>query len=87
MECLKGKVTKGQETVAEDLEIWLASSGDGASDWSGSFELPPGKHVDTGGTYRIELEDGRSGAFEVTNVGADDGQPHQVGFRGSSALS
>jgi len=53
MECLNGKVTKGQEIVGEDLEIWLAHSGDGESDWNGSFELPPGTHVDTGETYRL----------------------------------
>lgn len=86
MECLTAKVMKGSEVIAENLEVWLARSGDGDADWNGSFELPPGTHVDAGGTYRLVLEDGRSGTFTVTNVGADDAQPHQVGFRGATGL-
>ncbi len=87
MECVTGKVQQGDTTIADDLEVWLAKSGDGETDWNGSFELPPGAHVDTGGTYSLALEDGRAGSITITNVGADDAQPHQVGFRGASALS
>jgi 2-oxoglutarate dehydrogenase complex dehydrogenase (E1) component-like enzyme len=87
MECVTGKVLKGDQVIADDVEVWLARSGDGAEDWNGSFELAPGTHVDTGATYRLVLEDGRAGTILVTNVGADDTQPHQVGFRGASALN
>jgi len=86
MECLTAKIMKGSEVVADDLEVWLAHSGDGDTDWNGSFELPPGAHVDAGGTYQLVLADGRAGMFTVTNLGSDDTQPHQVGFRGATGL-
>ena len=86
MECLTAKIVKGSLVIAEGLEVWLARSGNEDADWNGSFELPPEVHVDVGTTYQLVLEDGRSGTFTVTNVGADDAQPHQVGFRGTTAL-
>ena len=86
MECLTAKVMMGTEVIAENLEVWLARSSNGDVEWNGSFELPQGTHIDAGGSYRLVLEDGRSGTFTVTNVGADDAQPHQVGFRGATVL-
>ena len=87
MECLSGSVVKGNETIAENLEIWLAHGPEGEGDWNGTFELPPGTHVDVGGQYQMALEDGRSGPFTVTNVGGEDKEPHAVGFRGTGPLS
>ncbi len=87
MEWLQGKVIKGTTPLTGDIEVWLARGKSGPNDWSGSFELPAGAHVDEGGSYRLELEDGRAGTFTVTNVGGDDSEPHRVGFRGASPLA
>ena len=87
MECLNGRVIAKQQVIAESVEVWLAKTGDGDSDWEGTFELPSGTHVDTGAGYRLELEDGRSGEFTVTNVGGADDEPHRVAFYGTGPLS
>lgn len=88
MECVTGRILKGKTPIVEGVEIWLArtTSGDGKPAWNGTFELPPGTHVDTGKRYRLELEDGRSGEVTVTNVGGPDDTTHTVGFQGTGPL-
>jgi hypothetical protein len=86
MECISGKIVNGDTTLAADVEFWIAH-GTTDDDWNGTVELPPGVHVDTDATYRIELKDGRSGPARITNVGAPDDTKHAVGFRGAGPLA
>ncbi|HEX9692215.1 MAG TPA: hypothetical protein VGA22_08960 [Gemmatimonadales bacterium] len=86
MECVSGRLLKGEAVVADNVEFWIARGNEGPADWNGTVELPPGAHVDADATYRVVLEDGRQGSVRVTNVGASDETPHTVGFRGAGPL-
>jgi hypothetical protein len=79
MECVIGRILKGKDVLVDGVEVWLAK---GTQKWNGTFELPPGKHVDVGDTYRLELRDGRVGSVKIINVGAPDDVTHTVGFQG-----
>ena len=54
-------------------------------EWSGYFDLPAGLHL-VGGSFRLELDDGRSGDIRVSHVSTGRHQVSVAYFQGSGPL-
>ncbi len=60
----------GDEVVLDNLDITLTvvEPPGHLKRWSGGFRLDPTDHIEPGGPYRLELEDGRAGDITVVKV-------------------
>jgi hypothetical protein len=83
---LKGSVYEKELELLRDVMVDLVQEDDEV--WGGAFELNhPRQHIVRGTSYRLKLEDGRSGAiFIVDFEGSPEWSDLWVSFRGSGAL-
>ena len=88
MEKLKANIFKGDKLLFENITVHISESIDhaGIKDWYGVFNISLSEHIDPGGPYRIELEDGRIGAFIVSDIRVDFNNPTEVYFIASGPL-
>jgi hypothetical protein len=91
MQEFSGNILDGDKVLVEGIEgILLVNAPPGRTkSWHGTFNLPAGKHIKVGGTYRLELDDGRSGKIIIirrltTIPNASTVEP--VEFKGSGPL-
>jgi hypothetical protein len=70
VEHVRGRILKGDEVILEGLDITLnlREPHGRLKQWGGSLRLGPADHIEPGGPYRLELEDGRAGAITVVKV-------------------
>ena len=87
MERIKGRILDGDNIILDDVEVSLNMTEDraGRGMWNGSFTVPSGpSSLGLKGTYRLVLEDGRSGDIEL--AGGQLAVSRMV-FTGSGPLS
>ena len=67
---VRGTVKDGEKVLLEGVDTWVdfVDSLSGTRSWRGQLVLPGSKHIEPGGPYRLELEDGRAGDIFVTLV-------------------
>ena len=80
MPTFHGKVLRGTQVVADDVDVTLWTRTDGT--WGGILTLPIGHSIDPSGPYCLELDDGRSGEIVVTIVSNFPGQSVLISFHG-----
>ena len=71
MAYLKASIFKDDKLLFDNIIVCISVSiepNTGFEDWHGSFEIPISEHIEPGGPYRIELEDGRVGEFNVSDI-------------------
>ena len=84
---VRGTVKSGERNLVENVSIEFEEATEsGQQRWGGSFDLPAGGYVQPAATYRLVLEDNRSGNIFITRVQVA-GQGAVVQFKGSGPLS
>ena len=87
MKYARGKITSGDNVLADGVDVRITKIPRGKQyDWLGALTLPGGASMPTGGLYRLELDDGRSGNILVTNMRILSGDHKEVIFQGSGPL-
>lgn len=89
MDEIKADIFSGKELMFENITVYITLSTDRISnlkEWRGIFYVPITQDIDTGGPYRIELKDGRSGNILITNIKINFQKPCEVFFVGSGPL-
>ena len=83
----RGKITAGGKVVLADVEgeVFMHAPPGRLKSWDGGFDLQQGQLVGTG-SYRLELEDGRSGDIIINNVHFSSHSAASVTFVGSGPL-
>ena len=79
-----GAIKDRDHTVLENVLIGFEIVQDHATarkSWHGSFDLPSGKQLELGGSYRLILADGRSGDILISKI-----QISSIQFQGSGPL-
>ena len=90
MVVLRGTILSGDEILVKHSAVYInekTDSDSGIVRWFGSFDLPTGTHIEPGGPYRIQLEDGRSGNILVLNVQIGSISGSVVDFQGTGPLT
>ena len=90
MVVLRGTVFSGDEILVKHSAVYInekTDSDSGTARWFGSFDLPKGTHIEPGGPYRLQLEDGRSGNILVLNVQIGSISGSVVDFQGTGPLT
>ena len=87
MEHARGKITSGDDVLAEDVNVWIEKIPRGKLyEWYGGLTLPEGHSVFVGGLYRLELDDGRSGEISIDRQQATSSGHKETIFKGSGPL-
>jgi hypothetical protein len=83
----RGKITAGGQVVLADVEgeVFMHAPPGRLKSWNGEFDLQKGQFVGPG-SYRLELEDGRSGDIIISNVHFSSHSSASVEFVGSGPL-
>ncbi len=82
-----GKITRGDDVLADGVDVWFEKVQHGKLyDWHGGLTLSGGVSMPTGGPYRLELDDGRSGVIFVTNMRILSSDHKEVIFQGRGPL-
>jgi hypothetical protein len=70
VEHVRGRILKGDEVILDGLYITLnvREPRGRLKQWGGSLRMDPADHIEPGGPYRLELEDGRAGDITVVKV-------------------
>jgi hypothetical protein len=70
VEHVRASILKGDEVILEGLDITLnlREPHGRLKQWGGSLWLGPVDHVEPGGPYRLEIEDGRASDIIVVKV-------------------
>ena len=90
MEHHRGKILDGDQVLHEDVDITVNVVGSlsGTKSFYGFFDPPFGPtKVMEESTFRLALEDGRSGEIVVSRIELSSNGPTRVYFTGSGALS
>jgi hypothetical protein len=84
----QGTIWDGDNPIAENVEVWLTRIEQSPEEqtWNGTIHLSEGSTIDSEGTYRLTLEDGRTGNIVVHSVAINRDRPFQVHFRGAGPL-
>jgi len=83
MKPFRGRVEQNGRVVLAGVSGWLA---DGGVPWDGYIALPHGQSVTRAGTYRLVLDDGRSGDMVISTIGYSGDAPAVAHFRGVGPL-
>lgn len=88
MEYLKANIFKDDKLLFNNIAVYISVSIDrsGIEDWHGYFNITISEHIEPGGPYRIELEDGRIGEFLVSDININFQVPTKVYFIASGPL-
>ena len=84
MEHVKGRVSRDNEVLHEDLDIAmdLFETKPGGKRYKGCFQIPPGPSgLDVVGPFQLDLDDGRSGSFSSPRI-----QQRQSGIKVSFTI-
>ena len=81
----KGSVYEDERELLRDVTVDVAQEN---GTWGGAFELNhPRQYIKSGASYRLKLEDGRSGTIVIVDFDESMGSTDPwVSFRGSGAL-
>ena len=79
-------IRAGDTTLLKGLTVYVEeiTKPSGLTWWHGTIQLSPEQHIELGGPYRIELDDGRSGNIFITRSSP---ALTEVPFRGTGPLS
>ena len=82
----RATIREGDTTLLKDVTVYIEeiTKSSGFRAWHGTLQLSPDQHIELGGPYRIELDDGRSGAVFIT---ISSPALTAVPFRGTGPLS
>jgi hypothetical protein len=88
MEYLRANLKEGDQVLFEklDVNLYVRKSASGLEHWHGSFELPAGGHIEPGETYKLILENKRSGDILISDISISNDLPTLVHFLGSGPL-
>jgi len=92
MHHFRGRLRSGDEDemVLDPANAYVEYLGpqDGTKpNWNGYLVVPDESAVETGGEYRLELEDGRSGDLIIDHIEADESGRYKAVFSGESPLA
>jgi hypothetical protein len=85
MERCAGTLYGGGKAVSVTVSLSVTNEGESRQSWFGGFLWPPGEHLEPGGPYRVELDDGRAGDVLILYHLTSDGCPGAA-FRGTGPL-
>ena len=88
MESVQGTIIDNNGTVLADTTIHIEHFPEGKGilgDWHGTCDIPR-KHQVSIGSYRLRLNDGRSGDIFVTSLEISSNNCETVAFEGSGQL-
>jgi hypothetical protein len=68
MKYIRCKLLDGDNVIAEDIDVLLEETQTILRSWRGRFELPITKNLKSGSSFKIMLEDGRSGEIIILDI-------------------
>ncbi len=82
-----GKITSGGRVVLAGVqgEVFMRVKPNGWRSWDGTIDLQQGQFIGPG-SYRLELDDGRSGDILITNAHYSSHSAPGITFSGSGPL-
>jgi len=86
---MKGRVLDVNNVIAENVDVVLYESPPSSriKSWQGSFELTYDVTIELSKSYKLILEDRRSGEILVSNIHASsETKSRSIGFTGSGPL-
>ena len=89
MHHFRGKLLQGDRPRLDPANVYVqygAADGDRGQGWYGYLLVASETDVEPGGTYTLNLSDGRSGELRVEAVSPDDSGKYRATFFGDGSL-
>jgi hypothetical protein len=88
MPSFRGQIGRSRQIIVSSVagEYFPFTGQRGRIAWSGDFDLPGETVIEAGGTFRLTLDDGRSGEFAVDFMTVNSRGFSHVQVRGLSPL-
>ena len=83
------QIYKDSELLFENIMVYVTEDIDPRStlkSWQGTFEISVSPHIELGGPYRLALEDGRVGKFNIVKIGISSKGRQIIHFDGFGPL-
>lgn len=88
MQHFSGNILDGNQILVESVKgiLFVNAPPDRMKSWHGTFNLPTGEHIEVGGPYHLELDDGRSGEIFIKHMYSNSTGTNMAEFQGSGPL-
>ncbi len=88
IEQVHGQIKHGDEVLLDNLALCLevVTGSGGVESWHGSFSPPKDAPIDVGNSYRLELDDGRTGNLIVDRMELGSHKDTVATFQGRGRL-
>ena len=89
MEHVDVTIHDNEKIIVENVNAWIETSEtpSGHLDTNGGFSLPGNMYIESGGPFKLETDDGRSGQIIITNVQESSQHPTEVYFKMTGPLN